>query len=56
MNSKAALQLATVAALTVFGSRAAAAVIGDGSPASIRTLAAEIVGAMLGAFIASKVG
>lgn len=55
MNGSQLLNLATVAALSVFGARAAQSILGDASPSSLRSIGAEIVGAMIGAFLAAKV-
>jgi hypothetical protein len=53
MNASQALSLATTAALAVFAARAASSLVGG--PGTIRGLAAELAGGMVGVWLASKI-
>lgn len=53
MNATDALKLATTAALAVFAARAAASLVGG--PGTVKGLAAELAGGMVGVWLASKI-
>jgi hypothetical protein len=52
MNASQAISLATTAALAVFAARAASSLVGG--PGTIKGLAAELVGGMVGVYVASR--
>jgi hypothetical protein len=52
MDLKQALSLATTGALAVFAARAASSLVGG--PGTVKGLAAELAGAMVGVFVATK--
>jgi len=52
MNASQAISLATTAALAVFAARAASSLVGG--PGTIKGLAAELAGGMVGVYIASR--
>jgi hypothetical protein len=53
MNASEAIALATTAALAVFAARAAASLVGG--PGTVKGLGAELVGGMIGVWLATKI-